>query len=79
MDSEYLSVYMQDSLTIDTEIEVLGIEETGEEMYLTKNEKNYIQLLPLYMVEEIAQGGMDGGYSSAEIAARILEYSINDA
>ena len=77
--SEHLSVYMRGAQGLETDIVLLGVEETDEEMDYHKDGAHWVNFLPLYMVEEIVEGGVAAHKSPVEIATRVLEYASNDA
>ena len=73
--SEHLSVYMRDTPNLETDIALLGVEETDEVMNYLKDGAHWINFLPLYMVED----GVAAHKSPLEIATQVLEYARNDA
>lgn len=77
--SEHLSVYMRDAPNLETDIALLGVEETDEVMNYLKDGAHWINFLPLYMVEDMVEGGVAAQKSPLEIATRVLEYARNDA
>jgi hypothetical protein len=77
--SEHLSVYMRGAPGLDTDIALLGVEETDEEMDYHKDGAHWVNFLPLYMVEEMVEGGVAAHKSPVEIAIRVLAYARNDA
>ena len=77
--SEHLSVYVRGAPGLETNIALLGVEETNEVMNYLKDGAHWINLLPLYMVEDMVEGGVAARKSPLEIATRVLEYARNDA
>ena len=77
--SAHLSVYMRGAPGLETDIALLGVEETDEVMDYLKDGAHWINFLPLYMVEEMVGGGVAAHKSPLEIATRVLEYARNDA
>ena len=77
--SEHLSVYMRQAPGLEADIALLGVEETDEAMVYSRDGTRWVNFLPLYMVEEIVEGGMAAHKSPAEIATRILDYARDDA
>lgn len=57
----------------------MGVGETDEEMNYHKDGVHWVNFLPLYMVEEIVEGGVAAHKSPVEIANRVLEYARDDA
>lgn len=62
-----------------TDIALLGVEETDEVMNYLKDGAHWINFLPLYMVEDMVEGGVAAHKSPLKIATRVLEYARNDA
>ncbi|RYU79288.1 hypothetical protein [Hymenobacter persicinus] len=77
--SEHLSIYMHGAPGLETAIALLGVEETDEVLDYYKDGAHWVNFLPLYMVEEIVEGGVAAHKSPVEIATRVLEYARNDA
>lgn len=77
--SAHLSVYMRGAPGLETDIVLLGVEETDEEMDYHKDGAHWVNFLPLYMVEEMVEGGVAAHQSPLEIAVRVLEYARDDA
>ena len=77
--SNHLSVYMRGATGVETDIALLGVEETDEERDYYQDGAYWVNFLPLYMVEEIVEGGVAARKSPVEIATRVLEYARNDA
>lgn len=77
--SEHLSVYMRGAPGLETEIALLGVEETDEVIDYYKDGTHWVNFLPLYMVEEWVEGGVEAHKSPEEMAARVLEYVRDDA
>ena len=77
--SEHLSVYMRGTPGLETDIALLGVEETDEEMDYYKGGVYWVNFMPLYMVEEMVEGGVAAHKSPVEIATRVLEYARDDA
>ena len=76
--SEHLSVYMRQAPGLETDIALLGVEETDEVMVYSRDGTDWLNFLPLYMVEEMVQGGVAAYKSPTEIATRILDYARDD-
>lgn len=77
--SEHLSIYMSGAPGLETSIALLGVEETDEVMDYLKDGTQWVNFMPLYMVEELVEGGVAAHKSPVEIATRILEYARDDA
>lgn len=78
-DSEHLSIYMRGVPGLETDIALLGVEETDEVMDFYKDGTHWVNFLPLYMVEEMVEGGIAAHINPVEIATRVLEYARDDA
>jgi hypothetical protein len=81
-ESEALLIYMHWALDLESEISILEIEETEDDMIFEKNGIKYIQLFPIdhaITLIELDLGLKDKGYSDLEIAQRLLEYRKKDA
>ncbi|GAB2708930.1 hypothetical protein GCM10027272_23840 [Hymenobacter frigidus] len=77
--SEHLSIYMRGAPGLQTEIAMLGVEETDEEMDYHQDGVHWVNFMPLYMVEEMVEDGAAAHASPVEIAIRVLEYARDDA
>lgn len=77
--SEHLSVYVRGAPGLEMDIVLLGVEETNEAMNYQKDGVDWTNFLPLYMVEEMVEGGVEAHKSPVEIATRVLEYARDDA
>ena len=60
---------------METNIALLGVKETDEVMDYHKDGAHWVNFLPLYMVEEIVEGGVVAHKSPIEIGTRVLEYA----
>lgn len=81
-ESEALLIYMKSTLDLTSEIIILEIEETEDELIFEKEEIKYIQLFPIDHTTDLIKFDLslkDKGYSDLEIAKRLLEYRIYDA
>ncbi|WP_210522073.1 hypothetical protein [Hymenobacter terricola] len=77
--SEHLSVYMRGEPSLEAEVALLGVEETDEQMDYHKDGAHWVNFLPLYMVEEMVEGGVAAHKRPVDIATRVLEYARDDA
>lgn len=80
-DSEALIVCLKDSLDMNSEIAIFGIEETEGDLIFEKGGNKYIELFPLDSVQEMVAEYVNThkGISNTEIAERLLDYRLNDA
>ncbi|MDR2270405.1 MAG: hypothetical protein LBF27_05800, partial [Sphingobacterium sp.] len=81
VESEALIVCLKDSLDLNSEIEIYGIEETDGDLIFEKDGNKYVELFPLDSVQEMVGEYVDTykGISNTEIAERLLDYRLNDA
>lgn len=77
--SEHLSVYMRGAPGLETDIALLGVEETDEVIDYHQDGAHWVNFLPLYMVEEIVEGGVVAHKSPVEIGTSVLGYARDDA
>ncbi|AYZ36528.1 hypothetical protein EGY07_13610 [Chryseobacterium indologenes] len=81
VESEALIVCLKDSLDINSEVIIFGIEETNGDLIFEKDGNKYVELFPLEMTQEMVEEYINtyNGISSTEIAERLLDYRLNDA
>lgn len=80
--SEALLIYMQGSLSMESNIMIFEIEETEDDLIFKKDGMKYIQLFPIDYAVELIESDLNmknKGYSDLEIAKRLLEYREKDA
>ena len=80
-ESEAFIACLKDSLDVNSEISVFGIEETEGKLEFEKNGNKFIELFPLEMLEEMTTEYVNTykNMSHSEIAQRLIDYRINDA
>lgn len=80
-ESEALIVCLKDSLDLNSEVAIFGIEETEGDLIFEKNGNKYVELFPLDSVQEMVEeyNNTHKGISTTEIAERLLDYRVNDA
>jgi len=81
-ESEALLIYLQDDLSLESEITIFEIEETEDDLVFEKGGIQYVQLFPLDYAVELIESDLDlkdKEYSDLEIAKRLLEYRQKDA
>ena len=81
-ESASIGIYMENSLDINSNIELFEIEETGGRIENVKNNRKYIAVLPVDLAIELIDYDLDlkdKGLTDLQIAQRLLDYSINDA
>ncbi|OJW02648.1 MAG: hypothetical protein BGO52_00605 [Sphingobacteriales bacterium 44-61] len=80
-DSEALLIYLSESLSLNSEVEIFAIEETEDNLVFEKDGVRYIQLFPLDYTLDLINFDLDligKGYSDLEIAKRLLNYRERD-
>lgn len=80
-ESEAFIACLKDSLDVNSEVSIFGIEETDGKLMFEKDGAKFIELFPLEMVEEMATDYVNTykNMSHSEIAQRLIDYRINDA
>ena len=81
-ESEVLLIYMKGELDLSSDISILEIEETDDDLIFEKDGIQYIQLFPIDYTMDLIEFDLnmkDKGYSDLEIAERLLEYRKYDA
>ncbi|KMQ64583.1 hypothetical protein ACM46_10015 [Chryseobacterium angstadtii] len=80
-ESEALIVCFKDSIDLNSEISIFGIEETEGDLIFEKEGNKFVELFPLDMVQEMVEEYVNTykGISSYEIGQRLIDYRINDA
>lgn len=80
-ESEALIACLKDSLEIDSEVAIFGIEDTDGKLKFEKDGNKFIELFPLEMLQEMTVEHVNTykGISNYEIAQRLIKYRINDA
>ncbi|MBK7884941.1 MAG: hypothetical protein IPJ81_15030 [Chitinophagaceae bacterium] len=81
-ESEALLIYMQNELSLESNIAFFKIEETEDDLKFVKNGLQYVQLFPIDYAIELIESDLDlknKGYTNLEIAKRLLEYRLKDS
>ncbi len=81
-DYEVVLIYLVDSLSLESEIMLFDIEETGDRLLFEKNNRIYHQLFPFEHAADIIEFDLNlkNNHESAEqIAAKLLDYRLKDA
>ncbi|MDQ1161515.1 hypothetical protein QE422_001883 [Chryseobacterium sp. SORGH_AS 447] len=80
-ESEALIACLKESLDINSEVSIFGIEETDGKLIFEKSGTKFIELFPLEMLQEITIDYVNAykNLSHYEIAKKIMDYRINDA
>ncbi len=80
--SEALLIYMHDAVSVNAEVHIMEIEETGDEIEYEKDGIKYVQFFPVKHAIDLIKYDLqllDNGCSDLEIGQRLLEYRLNDA
>lgn len=78
-ESELIGIYMKESLDVESEINLFGIEETSGYNKFEKSGIKYVSLFDVDLALQLAEDLKDLGYSNRQIAERLVAYGINDA
>ncbi|GAA4377393.1 hypothetical protein [Hymenobacter koreensis] len=78
VDPDYTEVYMKGALALDAELVFLDSEETDLLIY-EKEGQRYFSFFSLWQLLEAVDEMLSEKISPEAIAARLLEYRINDA
>ena len=78
-DSEQLEIYMQDALSVDSEVKVFPIELTGDKPEFQHEGIDYVQLFPMSLALDAFDFLQLSGKSNTEAAKRLLHYRHYDA
>lgn len=80
-DSEALIACLKGSVDLNSEVSILGIEDTDGKLIFERDGTRFIELFPLEMVQEMATEYVNQykNISHYEIAQRLIDYRINDA
>lgn len=80
-ESEALIACLKNSLDVNSEVSIFGIEETDGKLMFEKNSIKFIELFPLEMLQEMTIEYVNTykDMSHREIAEKLLNYRINDA
>lgn len=81
-ESEALLIYIHEDLNIESEISILEVEETEDDLIYEKQGIKYIQLFPIEYAIDLIENDLnlkDKGYSDLEIAEKLIEYRRYDA
>lgn len=80
--SEVLLIYLKNALELDSEISIFEIEETEDDLVFEKEGVKYYQLFSIDYAIDLIENDLklkNKGYSTREIAQRLLNYRLNDA
>ena len=78
LNTEEVLIYALDKLELDSEILLIELEKTEDEIEIELNGKKYIQILPTSLAQELLID-LSNLTTDIDIAQRLIEYSINDA
>ena len=81
-DSEAILIYMKDSLDLNSDLRLLEIEKTGDDLVFIENGVTYHQLFPVEHAVEILASYFSENekkLDSVGLAKRLMDYRINDA
>ena len=81
-DSEAVLIYMEDSLSLDSELHFFEIEKTDDTLVFTENGVTYYQFCPLDHASEIIDSYFldnEKQLDNLVLAKRLMDYIVNDA
>lgn len=81
-ESEALLIYQKEKLDLESDIAILEIEETEDNVLFEKDGIQYIQLFPIDYAIELIESNLElkgKGNSDLQIAKRLLDYRERDA
>jgi hypothetical protein len=80
-ETEQVLIYALDKLDIDSDILLIELEKTEDNLFITIDEKKYIQIFPYSIANELITFDFVNLNlnSDFDIAQRLIEYRINDA
>ena len=76
---EEVLIYTLDKLDIDSEILLIELEKSRDDLEITLDGKKYIQILPYSLAQELVTVDFSNLRTDLDIAQRLIEYCINDA
>lgn len=76
---EEVLIYALDKLDIDSDILLIELEKSGDDLEIILNGKKYIQILPYSLAQELIKIDFSNFKTDLDIAQRLIEYCINDA
>jgi hypothetical protein len=76
---EEVLIIALDKLDIDSDILLIELEKTENNLEITLDGKRYVQLLPYSLAYELITIDFSNFKTDFDIAQRLIEYSINDA
>jgi hypothetical protein len=72
-------IYALDKLDINSDIILIEVEKTEDNLEITLEDKKYVQILPYSLAHELTTIDLSNLKTDIDIAQRLIEYSINDA
>ena len=76
---EEVLIYAHDKLDINSDILLIEVEKTEDDLEIILEGKKYVQILPYSLAYELITIDFGNFKTHLEIAQRLIEYSINDA
>lgn len=80
--SEDMQIYMKDTLLIDSDVFLFEEEETNDYLEIEREGQTFIQFFAIDHAMDLIEYDLQlkgRGYTTTQIAERLLEYRINDA
>lgn len=76
---EEVLIYALDKLDIDSDILLIEVGKTEDNLEISLEGKKYVQLLPYSLAKELITIDFSNFKTNFDMAQRLIEYSINDA
>lgn len=76
---EEVLIYALDKLDINSDILLIELEKTEDDLEINFEEKKYIQIFPYSLAYELITIDFSNLKTDLDIAQRLIEYRINDA
>lgn len=78
---EQVDVYLDDGLSVNSEVNLLDAETIDNRLEIEINGKRLVNLFPLYMAQEMVEGYVNSGeaLSDVDMAQKLIDFRIKDA
>lgn len=78
-DTEEVLIYALDKIELESDLLLIEIEKTEDDLEIDLDGRKYVQILPSSLAQELVTIDFVGLLSDAAIAQRLIQYAINDA
>ena len=76
---EEVLIYALEKVDINSEILLIELEKTNDDLEIILEGKKYLQILPASLSQELVINDFANIKAEKEVAQRLIEYCINDA